>query len=140
MRIADARTGIEVLDRAACLLLLADDVVGRLAFVDGGAPAIVVVNYVLDGDAVVFRSGPGTKLRTGVRAPVAFEIDRLDRESRSGWSVVVTGRLEEVTDHRSTLLQRVQALPIDPWAEGDKPHLLRLVPTAITGRRVARDR
>lgn len=136
MRLADAKTGIEVLDREACLELLAEDVVGRLAFVTGAAPAMVVVNYVLDGDVIVLRSGPGSKLEAGLRSPVCFEIDDLDRATRTGWSVVVSGRLELVEEHQAATWARVRDLPLDPWADGEKPHLLRLVPSSITGRRV----
>ena len=74
----DGRSGIEVLDRDQCLALLETDVVGRLAVVAGGAPAVFPVNYAMDSDAVVFRTAPGTKLDAGVRAPACFEIDFFD--------------------------------------------------------------
>ena len=87
-----ANTSVEWLDRDECLRLLAADEVGRLAVVVGHAPMIVPVNYRLDGDRVVFRSDPGTKVDYGLRSPVAFEIDGIDRAAHTGWSVVVTGR------------------------------------------------
>lgn len=136
MRTVDARTGIEWLDRAECLRLLAADEVGRLAVVSGGAPAIFPVNYRLDGEAIVFRTDPGTKLDDGPRAPACFEIDAFDRDHRSGWSVVVSGRLEEATRYTAATLDRVRRLPVDPWAGGEKAHWVRLVPARITGRRV----
>ena len=132
----DGRSGIEVLDRDQCLALLETDVVGRLAVVAGGAPAVFPVNYAMDSDAVVFRTAPGTKLDAGVRAPACFEIDFFDRDRRTGWSVVVSGRLEEVTAFDGSLSERVKALAVDPWAEGEKEHWLRLVPHVITGRSV----
>jgi uncharacterized protein len=61
-RMLDARTGLEVIDPDECRRLLAGDEIGRLAVADGGAPTVVPVNYVVDGDAVVFRTAPGTKL------------------------------------------------------------------------------
>ena len=136
MRLVDGRTGIEVLERKECLALLAGDVIGRLAVVAGGTPLMFPVNYALDGDAVVFRTASGTKVDHGTRQPVCFEIDSFDRETRSGWSVVVVGRLEEATPQDAAVLERVRHLPVEPWAEGDKPHWMRLVPTRITGRRV----
>lgn len=129
---------LEALDRATCLELLRNDVVGRLAVVEAGAPSVVPVNYVVDGEVIVFRSGPGTKLSAVERAPACLEIDWFDRHERVGWSVVVTGRLEEVTPFESGLLARVQQMPVDPWAGGDKAHWLRLVPARITGRRIVR--
>jgi uncharacterized protein len=132
----DARTGLHWIYRDECLKLLAGEVVGRLAVVHGHAPAIFPVNYVLDGADIVFRTDPGTKLAAGERASACFEIDGIDRQSRTGWSVVATGRLEEVTRYDLLTLQRVQQLPVEPWAAGAKEHWMRLVPERITGRRV----
>lgn len=136
MKTVDARTGLERLDLDECLRLLQGEEVGRLAVNDWHTPVIFPVNYRLDGDAIVFRTDPGTKLNRGPSAPASFEIDHFDRESRSGWSVVVVGRLDEVTRFDSAALERVHALPVDPWAGGDKAHWMRLVPDRITGRRV----
>jgi nitroimidazol reductase NimA-like FMN-containing flavoprotein (pyridoxamine 5'-phosphate oxidase superfamily) len=127
---------IEKLDRAECLRRLAADEVGRLAVVAGGDPMIFPVNYVLDGESVVFRTDPGTKLQDGPRAQACFEIDGFDRVQRRGWSVVAIGRLEEVTRYDAAALARVRSLEVQPWAGGDKAHWMRLVPARITGREV----
>ena len=128
-----------VLDRDQCLRLLADDEVGRLAVIAGNTPAIFPVNYALDGETIVFRTDPGTKLAHGPRGRASFEVDRFDRAGHAGWSVVATGRLEEVTHYDAATFARVRRLAIDPWAGGDKLHWMRLVPDRITGRRVERD-
>jgi nitroimidazol reductase NimA-like FMN-containing flavoprotein (pyridoxamine 5'-phosphate oxidase superfamily) len=138
MRLVDSRTGIEWLDRDECLRLLAESEVGRLAVIEGGVPMIFPVNYHLDGEAIVFRTGPGTKLEHGLRAPACFEIDEFEPEHRRGWSVVGVGRLREVTHYDGKTLERVKALPLDPWAPGDKPHWMRLAFAELTGRRVGR--
>jgi nitroimidazol reductase NimA-like FMN-containing flavoprotein (pyridoxamine 5'-phosphate oxidase superfamily) len=136
----DNRTGLAVIAPDACRELLAGEEVGRLAIVVGRSPSIFPVNYALDGDAVVFRTAPGTKLDHAERGPAAFEVDGLDREARTGWSVVVHGRLEEVTRFDAATLARVSALALYPWAEGAKDHWLRLVPSRVTGRRVSHRR
>jgi uncharacterized protein len=136
MKLVDPHTGIEVIERAECLELLARDVVGRLAVVDHGAPVIFPVNYAMDGSDIVFRTDPGTKLDAQGRAPACFEIDSFDPSTRTGWSVVASGHLDEVTAHDRRRLDRLQALPIDPWAGGSKLHWMRLVPDRITGRHV----
>jgi nitroimidazol reductase NimA-like FMN-containing flavoprotein (pyridoxamine 5'-phosphate oxidase superfamily) len=136
MQLVDPRTGIEMLDRDACLKLLAGDTVGRLGVITHGAPRIFPVNYALDGDAVVLRTAHGTKLDAGVRSPACFEIDTFDRESRTGWSVLVVGHLEEVTPLQHRAWERVNALPLAPWAPYEKEHFLRLVPEHIGGRRI----
>jgi nitroimidazol reductase NimA-like FMN-containing flavoprotein (pyridoxamine 5'-phosphate oxidase superfamily) len=132
----DARTGLEIIDPDDCRRLLAADEIGRLAIVEGGVPAVFPVNYVFDGEAVIFRTAPGTKLRVGPRRPATFEIDAFDREHRTGWSVVVTGRLEEVTDFDAAALDQVRSLPVDPWAAGERTHWMRLVPSRVSGRRI----
>jgi nitroimidazol reductase NimA-like FMN-containing flavoprotein (pyridoxamine 5'-phosphate oxidase superfamily) len=136
MKATDPRTGMERLDREECLQLLEGDEVGRIAVIDGGVPMIFPVNYRLDGEAIVFRTAAGTKLDQGPRALSTFEVDHFDRELRAGWSVVVVGRLEEVTRYDSRTLTRIEELRVDPWAAGEKAHWMRLVPARISGRRV----
>lgn len=120
-----------------CLELLADQCVGRLAVIARGRPEIFPINYVLDGDAVVFRTNSGTKLWGTTHGAVAFEVDLTHAASRSGWSVVVHGVAQEVTDgDRADLQERLQSLPLGVWAAGERPHLMRIVPQEITGRKV----
>jgi nitroimidazol reductase NimA-like FMN-containing flavoprotein (pyridoxamine 5'-phosphate oxidase superfamily) len=135
MELVDPKTGIEVLLSEECHRLLATDVIGRLCVADGDVPMIFPVNYALDGNAVVVRTTRGTKVSHGVGHVASFEIDDFDRVHRTGWSVVMVGRLEEVKPTDPSF-HRLLDLPVDPWADGDKPHWLRLVPHRVTGRRV----
>lgn len=135
MRMVDNNTGIEVLDREACLRLLPTQSVGRVASAPGGRPVCLPVNFVLDGDRVVFRTAAGTKLDAAVRgAPVAFEVDSLDSVQQAGWSVVVSGVAEEVTDPDE--IARLAELPLRPWSVHDKSHWVAVRPESITGRRI----
>jgi nitroimidazol reductase NimA-like FMN-containing flavoprotein (pyridoxamine 5'-phosphate oxidase superfamily) len=136
MTTSERRPTIEVLDPDTCWRLLATDEVGRLALVIGGTPTLFPVNYVLDGTSIVFRTDPGTKLDHVGRSRAAFEVDDIDRARRSGWSVVATGRLEELTHYDAAALERAKELPIDPWAGGERTHWVRLVAERVTGRRV----
>ncbi len=52
---------VERLAPDECWDLLAQTNVGRLAVLVDGHPDIFPVNYVLDGDSIVFRTGAGTK-------------------------------------------------------------------------------
>ena len=127
------------LGREECLRLLADHDVGRLVVVEEHTPLVFPVNYVLDGDAVVIRTGTGTKLYGATRSLASFEVDDLDRGKRAGWSVVLTGVAQEITDvDRPDLVDRLRTVAIEPWAPGDKPTLLRLAATTVTGRRITR--
>ena len=136
MRTEDPRTGIEVLDYAECMRLLGTKQVGRLGFAVWGGPEILPVNYVLDGDAVVFATGAGSKLSAVVRSPVVFEVDDTDERTRSGWSVLVHGQAQEVTAANARALERVRALPLEPWAGGRKPYYVCITPRFVSGRRV----
>ena len=52
---------ISELTRPECLRLLAARPIGRLAVITAeGLPMIVPVNYVLDGETVLFRTDVGT--------------------------------------------------------------------------------
>lgn len=130
--------GFAILGRDECLALLRRQYLGRLAVVAEGASDIFPVNYVVDGDFVVFRTAEGTKLDAMVRTvPVAFEVDDADFTYHGGWSVVVHGRGEEVL--RSSEIERLAGLPLRPWAEGDRGHWVRLPLTEVSGRRVLHD-
>ena len=133
-----ATAGAVILDRAQCVELLAGDDIGRLAVVVGGAPHIFPVNYVLDGECIVFRTDPGTKLHAAARAPACFEIDRFDHERRTGWSVVAHGQLHELMAYDGSTFKRLAAMDVTPWAAGEKAHWMRLIPSYFTGRRLER--
>ena len=137
MRTIDLRSGLERPSRQECVALMATQEIGRLVVVDNGRPLIFPVNYALDGEAPVFRTASGTKLWASTRSLVAFEVDSVDKETKSGWSVVVHGIAQEITAFdRADLQARVSGLPVEPWAPGDKPVLVRVEPRLITGRRV----
>jgi nitroimidazol reductase NimA-like FMN-containing flavoprotein (pyridoxamine 5'-phosphate oxidase superfamily) len=104
--------------------------------VDDRGPIAFPVNFVLDRHTVVFRSGEGTKLDAAGRgAPVAFEVDGADEATRTGWSVLVRGEASEITDPDE--LARVRQLSLYPWAPGAKTHYVRILPSVLTGRRIA---
>lgn len=129
--------GFEVLGREECLSLLRHGYLGRLAVVADGGADVFPVNYVVDGDHLVFRTAAGTKLDAACRTtPVAFEVDGSDAMYHGGWSVVVHGRGEEVL--RSDEQERLSALPLRPWADGSRDHWVRLPLDHVTGRRVIR--
>jgi nitroimidazol reductase NimA-like FMN-containing flavoprotein (pyridoxamine 5'-phosphate oxidase superfamily) len=138
MRAVSRHSGIEIIDPDECRRLLAQDEIGRLAVVIGATPMILPVNYALDGDDIVFRTMPGSRLDVG-QGHAAFEVDSFDRVCHSGWSVLVTGHLEEVSWYQSRDMKRVEALPVEPWAPGERNLWLRLRPSFITGRIVHGD-
>jgi hypothetical protein len=98
---------------------------------------ILPVNYALDGHVIVIRTGPGTKLTAAQHANVAFEVDAVDEQRGTGWSVLVLGVAEMVTDqHSPDVIRRTHTSGVEPWAPGEHPHWLRLMPKHVTGRRL----
>lgn len=128
----------EELSRQECLALLAQGGIGRLAAVADSRPFVFPVNYVLDGDTVVFRTSPGTKLAGAGFGRVAFEIDGIDGEERTGWSVIVQGVGTEITDARDMSSERLRQLELQPWVPGEKAHWVSIQAESITGRRLRR--
>src|SRR5215210_4304688 len=127
MRSVD-RSGIELVDRDDCLDLLRGEQVGRVGVVVGRQPLIFPVNYAVLDETVVFRSAPGSKLDAGPRSPACFEVDDFDRSMRTGWSVLVVGRLEEVDEHDSAQRLLLGTVDLTPWVPGVRYHWMRLFP------------
>ena len=129
---------LQELDASECRRLLqAGNVrVGRMGFVDDeGRPLVLPLNFQLHEDAVVLRTGEGEVLgAVHAGRPVAFEVDHLDHAWREGWSVLVRGVPEEVTDEAS--LQRLSRLGLSTWAPGQRDRWVRRPTDEITGRRI----
>lgn len=126
----------EELSPGECLAHLAAGRIGRLAGVVDGRPFIFPVNYVLDGATIVFRADAGTALAGAGFGWVAFEIDGVDHDEQTGWSILVRGLATEITDaldHRSRVLR---ALDVQPWVPGEKGHWVAIQADSITGRRL----
>jgi len=125
------------LDYTTCLALLREEQVGRVAVCTADGPRIVPVNYtVVDDDALVFRTTPYSALGThAAGGRLALEIDRLEAEQQSGWSVVAAGQGALVDDARE--LQRSPAFrDPGPWAGGQRWLYVTLRWNQLTGRAV----
>jgi nitroimidazol reductase NimA-like FMN-containing flavoprotein (pyridoxamine 5'-phosphate oxidase superfamily) len=129
---------LQVLSADDCYRLLATQQIGRLGVNAERYPLIFPVNYALDhGRGIVIRTAAGTKLAAAKHANVTFEVDEIDQWTRSGWSVLVRAVAEEVTnEHRTELIEGIKAGGVEPWAPGHRGHWIRLIPQAITGRRI----
>jgi nitroimidazol reductase NimA-like FMN-containing flavoprotein (pyridoxamine 5'-phosphate oxidase superfamily) len=130
-----ARDRIVDMTPRECMQLLAANHFGRIAVNDRSGPVVLPINYVVDGDSVLFRSGRGTKVEAGERgSPASFEVDAIDERMRTGWSVIARGTLTDVYDHAD--IERAKRLPLEPFAGGDRPVFLRLLVDELTGRRI----
>ena len=132
------RRALEEVSSDECFALLGQETLGRLVFVDDLGPAAVPVNYALAGHGIVFRSEDGSKIRASRKRDVAFEVDRIDEVSRSGWSVLVRGTSEEVEfEHLHELLGRIDGYVPLPWKKGVHNIWVVITPREVTGRRLA---
>jgi uncharacterized protein len=127
--------GLELLTEQQARQLLAGGEVGRVGVTMGALPAIFPVNYRLIDGAIVFRTGPGSKLSAAAEgAVVAFEVDDYQLADRSGWSVLAVGPAEVV--HDPGVASKVADAALEPFADGPRSSIVRIVPTFVSGRRL----
>jgi uncharacterized protein len=120
-----------------CLDLLRAGSVGRIGLRTEEGLRILPVSYVLDGDdRIVFRSLPyGVLAASAHGAEAAFEVDRLDEEHHTGWSVLAVGTCRRMEDPAEVAAIRGERDP-EPWADGQRTLYFRVEWTELTGRRV----
>lgn len=135
MAVIDGSTWMELLSIEECWRRLGTRRLGRLGYLLAGEPEIVPVNYAADGRSILFRTDPGTKLAALTRQDrVAFQVDEADDGHRTGWSVLVKGTAERVTDAGAR--KELDGLDLEPWAVGRKDVWVRVWPETVSGRAV----
>jgi nitroimidazol reductase NimA-like FMN-containing flavoprotein (pyridoxamine 5'-phosphate oxidase superfamily) len=123
------------LDTAECLRLLAGHQLGRVVFTDAALPAAQPVTYLLDEEEIVFRAGGGGKLATAtLNAVVAFQVDRIDAVTRTGWTVLGVGQAYEVVVP-SRLAGLAERLPV-PGIPDRTTHTIAIPLQRLSGRRL----
>ena len=122
------------LDREECLCLLRQAPIGRVVLSQKCLPVALPVNICVLDDAVVFATDEGSKLDAAVTGQVvSVEVDDIDTSDRTGWSVVVTGIADLVTDRLQFEQARAQ---LHPWAPGPHPFFVKVPSTLVSGRRL----
>lgn len=122
------------LSRADCQTLLESRNIGRIGWSAGDGPQIFPVSYACVADLVVFRTSPFGVLSELVRpAHVVFEVDELDEQTRSGWSVIAHGRAQAVAS--PALLTHLWTVDgAEPWAAGTRNLFIGIEVERLTGR------
>ena len=77
------------------------------------------------GEGQIFEAAQGSE-------PASFVVSEVDRFEHSGWSVVVTGKLMELSSRGF-----VESVPLRPWVHADKNQFVGLLIEEISGRRIA---
>lgn len=125
-----ALVGPPVLGRLSvdeCWRRLGSNGLGRIARTGPDGPVVRPVGYLTHGHTVLYRTAGDGVLAPGPGGPAAFEVDRADRDLREGWSVLMIGPLEYVTEP-----DLLAELP-QPPAHG---RWVRLAPDSVTGRTI----
>lgn len=133
-RTASARgSELTEIDRVGCLKLLASVQIGRVVYTEAAMPAAHPVNFLLDDEEIVFRTGEGAKLAAASRGVVVgFQADEIDVARRRGWSVLGIGVAYEILepDRLSALAERFRA----PWVPDRIGHVISIPMQRLTGR------
>ncbi|MFI5040258.1 MAG: pyridoxamine 5'-phosphate oxidase family protein [Acidimicrobiales bacterium] len=130
------RRTLEDLTGDECFALLGQERVGRVVYHDDLGPAAVPVNYALAGHDIVFRTREGSKIPWLADRRVAFQIDHVDPDNRSGWSVLARGRSEQVDfEHLPAVLRQIEGSVPLPWEKGVHRIWIVITPDTVTGRR-----
>jgi hypothetical protein len=128
--------GAHRLEADEAMRLLASVGYGRVVFTLNALPAIRPVNHLVDHDRVIIRTRLTSAISTTVRSKdgvvVAYEADRIDSQTRTGWSVVVTGRTHTLTDPDQVM--RYEQL-LKPWVN-HADTVVAIEPEIITGLRL----
>lgn len=127
---------LEELPRDEAIELLSSVSMGRIGFTIGGLPTIRPVNHVVDGDDIVIRTHLESTMSACDGAVVAYETDRLDRRTRTGWSVIVTG-VASVVDNPLEI-DRFESL-VHPWIDQPVTYLLRIKSDVVDGLKLVAD-
>ena len=124
---------LERLTRAECRQLLAGATLGRLAVPTPNFPTVEPVSFaIVEGEVVVAARVGSAADAVPVGTVLSFEADVLDHAHRSGWSVVVSGPVEEV-DRDILALVRPQ---LGPWPALDTDRFLLIRSERVTGQRI----
>jgi uncharacterized protein len=124
------------LTRAECEQRLTEHHAGRVAWNRGDGPMVLPVSYEMHLGQISFRTSPYGDL-SGLAEPtnVAFEIDEIDMDEGTGWSVLVRGRARAVTSsYTLSTLWKLQG--VVPWVSGTRNLFISIEPHTISGRHV----
>jgi nitroimidazol reductase NimA-like FMN-containing flavoprotein (pyridoxamine 5'-phosphate oxidase superfamily) len=128
----------EAIGPRQCFDLIEAHHLGRIAWQAADRPQILPVTYALHEGSVYFRTLPeGILAELAQPTSVALEVDELDQQTRSGWSIVLHGRTSAVREpDELTDLWASDALV--PWASGNRTLFIRIRPERVAGRVVRR--
>lgn len=113
------------------LELLRSTTIGRLCVLEGEYPIAMPINYriveLVGAHAAVVRTAPNTVLAR-FEGPASLEVDDIDLDAGSAWSVIARGQLHRVLGEHSLPDPR-------PLVTIDRDQWMMLSISALSGRR-----
>ncbi|MFI2076853.1 MULTISPECIES: pyridoxamine 5'-phosphate oxidase family protein [Streptomyces] len=110
--------------------------IGRIGLsATGSAPVVLPVNFLVDGRTIVYRTEADGAAAPAEGEQLAFETDRIDEQLSRGWSVLITGTAEHITDP-GTVESLTTRPGAQPWAGGKRDLWVRIRPGEVTGRTI----
>lgn len=108
--------------------------VGRVGWSAAHGPQIFPVSYAWHDDLIVFRTSPyGILSELGRRTRVVFEVDDLDEQSHTGWSVLARGYATGIASPAQ--LARLWTVDgAEPWAGGIRNVFIGISVAQLSGR------
>ncbi len=128
--------GAQQLSDIEAMRLLASIEYGRVVFTLSALPAVRPVNHLVDDGRIIIRTRLNSAMSAAMRSRddsvVAYEADSFDPQTRTGWSVVATGRMYTITDPDEVL--RYEQL-LHPWVN-QADTVIAIEPTIVTAFRI----
>ncbi|MDR1711923.1 MAG: pyridoxamine 5'-phosphate oxidase family protein [Propionibacteriaceae bacterium] len=128
----DSTGHFAALETDECRHLLRGESIGRIVWLSptSGLQSLPVA-YRMLGHDIFFRTDPESILgELSESTPVAFQIDDVDVDTQSGWSVLVQGTARRWDGSPPEILPT-------PWVPGIRPLVIRVEPATYSGRAVA---
>lgn len=128
----------DAIGRQQCLDLIEAHHLGRVAWQAADFPQILPVTYAMHQGCAYFRTSPdGILAELAQPTSVALEVDELDEQTRSGWSIVIYGRTSGVSEP-DELADLWASDSLVPWTAGNRTLFIRIAPERVSGRVVRR--
>lgn len=125
----------QTLSTDECWALIAGQTTGRIGFLAAEQVTIFPLNCIVHGRSVYFRTSEEGVIASSHLKQAAFQLDHVDTVTRSGWTILVNGDIERITD--PDLLKTLWGSRAEePWAPGQRNVFFGIKPGSVSGRRL----
>lgn len=123
-----------VLSNEESLDVMSTQALGRLVVRRQNDMDLFPVNFKVKDGKIYFRTAEGTKLFSlVVNADVLFEVDEVNQDEQTAWSVIVKGNARRIEDDNE--MHQLEEIGLEPWLPTLKYNFVEITPVEISGRR-----